>query len=821
MWSERKTSGGPQGFHYIDGNKHVDQEAIRSNCFEKQRKFTSSTLIPTGIVLLNCQTLLAASGILGVKSAVPLMGAVAALIVAVYSGPAAPSSVRGRELQAFVGMWTGSVLLHTGMCLWDAPSKEIYLISLGYTGLAFKVFLIVFHFSDSQFWVLNLTDTLLWWVSVYYGCGSGAMLWGGSQTGQKFAVIVAATGIGNVGMTVGVKKLVNLILREAAEEVMLRRTAESCKDKFLSYIMHEMRNPLSGACLLVFEFQQSVKELLLLAQRDSHTKALRADVTSSALRLQELSRFLSSQTEKMRGVCDDMLQLEKLEKGGLEYAFKPIPIRTWVSNLAGQASTLFETRKGGRSSGLWPRRSPVSPAVSFSWNVLLGGQAEEELLEQSPVGVADFVRLDQVVSNFISNSLKFTKNGKVQLECAIRLPSEAEQKKVLPATPAILESSSLSGDTKLQQWAAAVSMGGNEDCGGGSNGELKWVVMRISVSDTGPGLSEEDQAKLFKPYGQVRAGELQNGGGTGLGLVICKSFVEAHMGGQIGVESEGRGKGSTFFCEIFVPLLDARHAARQGDETSGGAGCLTSKTDSSPGSLSLLRNDSPSFSRVGQSAPVTLDRRFSCPAAVSMASPSSAATSLLKSPTASPSASPAGVGRDKRVYGDPPSPKRSPSATTSRRKQDMLPLPPSNQSQPPSADVLLVDDDRFCLVAGAAAVKRLGFSVVAVEDGEDAVDLIVGRRGSFRLVLIDKNMARLDGIQTVQRLVKHFAEIKREKQETSGNNPSGGGQVVPLIVGCTGDAVKDSHDAFLTAGADKVMIKPLQAQNISNLLKAS
>uniref|UniRef100_A0A0G4HPP1 Response regulatory domain-containing protein n=1 Tax=Chromera velia CCMP2878 TaxID=1169474 RepID=A0A0G4HPP1_9ALVE len=133
----------------------------------------------------------------------------------------------------------------------------------------------------------------------------------------------------------------------------------------------------------------------------------------------------------------------------------------------------------------------------------------------------------------------------------------------------------------------------------------------------------------------------------------------------------------------------------------------------------------------------------------------------------------------------------------------MLPLPPSNQSQPPSADVLLVDDDRFCLVAGAAAVKRLGFSVVAVEDGEDAVDLIVGRRGSFRLVLIDKNMARLDGIQTVQRLVKHFAEIKREKQETSGNNPSGGGQVVPLIVGCTGDAVKDSHDAFLTAGADK------------------
>jgi len=71
---------------------------------------------------------------------------------------------------------------------------------------------------------------------------------------------------------------------------------------------------------------------------------------------------------------------------------------------------------------------------------------------------------------------------------------------------------------------------------------------RVEVSDTGPGISPEDQPKLFVRYGQLERGRAQ--GGTGLGLAISKALVEAH-GGEIGVES-ALGQGSTFWFTLPV-----------------------------------------------------------------------------------------------------------------------------------------------------------------------------------------------------------------------------------------------------------------------------
>lgn len=68
---------------------------------------------------------------------------------------------------------------------------------------------------------------------------------------------------------------------------------------------------------------------------------------------------------------------------------------------------------------------------------------------------------------------------------------------------------------------------------------------RISVEDRGPGISEEDQGRLFEPYRQARHGEARGGAqGVGLGLYIAKNVMEAH-GGWISVESE-LGRGSVF-----------------------------------------------------------------------------------------------------------------------------------------------------------------------------------------------------------------------------------------------------------------------------------
>jgi len=107
-------------------------------------------------------------------------------------------------------------------------------------------------------------------------------------------------------------------------------------------------------------------------------------------------------------------------------------------------------------------------------------------------------RLRQIIINLVNNAIKFTHNGEVALSVK-----------------------------KLS----------------GKSGE--GARIQIEVADTGVGISEEDQAKLFQPYNQVSSSTARQYGGTGLGLTIARELVQA-MGGKIGVRS-GKNKGSTFW----------------------------------------------------------------------------------------------------------------------------------------------------------------------------------------------------------------------------------------------------------------------------------
>jgi len=120
-----------------------------------------------------------------------------------------------------------------------------------------------------------------------------------------------------------------------------------------------------------------------------------------------------------------------------------------------------------------------------------------QVIEPStPTVRADTIRIRQVMINLLSNAAKFTEEGAITVDVA---PIKMED-----------------GRTQV----------------------------RISVSDTGPGISEKDQEKLFQAFSQVDASPTRKSGGTGLGLSICKQLINMH-GGQIWVES-AEGVGSTF-----------------------------------------------------------------------------------------------------------------------------------------------------------------------------------------------------------------------------------------------------------------------------------
>ena len=72
-------------------------------------------------------------------------------------------------------------------------------------------------------------------------------------------------------------------------------------------------------------------------------------------------------------------------------------------------------------------------------------------------------------------------------------------------------------------------------------------MLRLSISDNGPGISKEKQQKLFQPFSRIGM-ETSATEGTGIGLTICKKLVEM-MGGRIGLESEP-DKGSTFWFDL-------------------------------------------------------------------------------------------------------------------------------------------------------------------------------------------------------------------------------------------------------------------------------
>ena len=124
----------------------------------------------------------------------------------------------------------------------------------------------------------------------------------------------------------------------------------------------------------------------------------------------------------------------------------------------------------------------------------------------SPAVMVDPVRLRQILNNLVSNAIKFTSHGRIDIAADVIERSPTHEK------------------------------------------------VRFSVEDTGIGISEEHQLRLFQPFVQAELSTARNYGGSGLGLAICRRLAGL-MGGTIGIASEP-GKGTTMTLELLLPIAD-------------------------------------------------------------------------------------------------------------------------------------------------------------------------------------------------------------------------------------------------------------------------
>lgn len=241
------------------------------------------------------------------------------------------------------------------------------------------------------------------------------------------------------------------------------------KTEFLANMSHEIRTPLNGIIATASLLEQELK--------DKKQK-------------QYLDVILDS-GQHLMVVINDILDLSKIQAGKMSLQLEVFEINTLIQNI----QALFKVQLKQKN-------------LSFDF----------KSLPQNTFYKGDEIRISQILTNLISNAIKFTQKGGITLTVDIQDHPHND---------------------KLQN-------------------------VTISIADTGAGIAEDDIDSLFERYSQFDSTKEEATAGTGLGLSICERLVKL-MQGDISVESE-LGKGTTFFITLPLEKSDQKqHMAHEED----------------------------------------------------------------------------------------------------------------------------------------------------------------------------------------------------------------------------------------------------------------
>ena len=539
----------------------------------------------------------------------------------------------------------------------------------------------------------------------------------------------------------------NRVERELTLAHDAAESAIRAKTEFLATMSHEIRTPLNGILPIL--------ELLL-------------DTPLSTDQREYVDTAHKSSRHLLR-LINDVLDFAKVEAGKLELEY----IEIQLDEMIGSVTDLM--RRTAERKGLELRVS-IDP--------------------EAPEAVrGDPIRLRQVLTNLVSNAVKFPETASVSVEI--------KQLRV--------------------GW--------------------KEVNLRFSVVDTGIGMNAGTAKRLFQSFTQADASTTRKHGGTGLGLVICKRLVEL-MGGEIGVHSQP-DRGSTFWFEL--PMRRSKHdipPARQ-DLTDvrvltiikdpqerarvsawlDGWQVMEERAESAIAAISKLKTsamlgESWAFelvladTRKQEQAVTTVVRELRAEPELASLPVLVAGSGIEPSLTDHPSVvrieapirkqelrrvlvrildveelgvdSPTGRG-DSRPQFDPFS-------------QDSPALLSAGDGVAPdklSGRALLVEDNPVNSAVARKLLQHLGVDCVIAEDGVAALDCLEVDR--FDIVLMDLQMPHMDGFEATDEIRKREAEGRLER--------------IPIIA-ITANAMRGDREKCLARGMDDYLSKPLDMENL-------
>ena len=246
-------------------------------------------------------------------------------------------------------------------------------------------------------------------------------------------------------------------------------------------------------------------------------------------------------------ILNDLLCFDKMESGILVVHKHEVPVLSFISDCVSMFSA--QAREAN---------------VTLLFNDSCGhcdDNFEVQSLMESDTILIDKFKMDQVLRNLISNSLKFTPRGGTvtvtssftpdSLGLCLSLTSENVQPEILHLNSILSSSSLISGLRRTLSRKGSADLKRISDFPTSTVGSHTAIYGKlvIVVKDTGSGMIEEDYSRLFKEIIQFNPEVLQAGGGSGLGLWITKGIVDLHQG-QISVHSDGLGCGSSFTVEL-------------------------------------------------------------------------------------------------------------------------------------------------------------------------------------------------------------------------------------------------------------------------------